>query len=200
MPKQRVIERTRRAKRAGKPASAQAGEFVREQMRRIGSGTFAPRSLQQAVAIGLSEARRSGVVLPRKRKVKKTARKGATVGLGEEKPPAKRRRPVRTAQRRKTTKTKTARRPAPKPAAKRAAKSAARRPAAAPRRPARKPAARRPAPLSKRTAPPKSITKRAAAAQKSGRVTRVTGPSAAERAPARKAVAARESRRTVRSK
>jgi Family of unknown function (DUF6496) len=79
MPKQKTVERARRAKRAGKAATTQAGEFVREEIRKIRRGQRGARSPKQAIAIGLSEARRAGVGLrpPRKGKVKETTRKSA---------------------------------------------------------------------------------------------------------------------------
>lgn len=64
MPKKRAIERAQEDKRAGKAASTQAGEFVREEVRAYKEGRGHAKSQKQAVAIGLSEARRSGVDLP----------------------------------------------------------------------------------------------------------------------------------------
>lgn len=64
MPEKRTIERARRDARQGKSASTQAGEFVREQIHHIRQGRHGARSTKQAIAIGLSEARRSGVKLP----------------------------------------------------------------------------------------------------------------------------------------
>jgi hypothetical protein len=64
MPEKRVIEKARKDKRAGKSASTQAGEFVREEMHKIRRGKHGARSPEQAIAIGLSEARRAGVDLP----------------------------------------------------------------------------------------------------------------------------------------
>jgi hypothetical protein len=63
MPERKTKERARRAKRAGKSASTQAGEFVREEMHHIREGKHGARSTKQAIAIGLSKARRSGVPL-----------------------------------------------------------------------------------------------------------------------------------------
>jgi hypothetical protein len=63
MPERRTIRRARRDKRAGKSASTQAGEFVREEMLHIRAGKHGARSTKQAIAIGLSKARRSGVEL-----------------------------------------------------------------------------------------------------------------------------------------
>src|SRR3954465_13531419 len=58
------MERARRAKREGKRPTTQAGEFVREEMDHVKRGKHGARSRQQAVAIGLSKARRAGVNLP----------------------------------------------------------------------------------------------------------------------------------------
>jgi hypothetical protein len=64
MPKKATVERARSAKRKGKASSSQAGEFVREEMRDIRRGKHGARSTKQAIAIGLSKARRAGVNLP----------------------------------------------------------------------------------------------------------------------------------------
>jgi hypothetical protein len=64
MPEEEVIERAREDKRQGKSPSTQAGEFVREEMEHIREGKHGARSPQQAIAIGLSKARRAGVALP----------------------------------------------------------------------------------------------------------------------------------------
>jgi hypothetical protein len=64
MPEKRTMERARKAKRKGKSASTQAGEFVREEMHHIREGKHGARSTKQAIAIGLSKARRAGVGLP----------------------------------------------------------------------------------------------------------------------------------------
>ncbi len=64
MPDKQTIRRAREDAREGKAPSTQAGEFVREEMRLVGKGKRAPRSRKQAIAIGLSEARRAGVKLP----------------------------------------------------------------------------------------------------------------------------------------
>jgi hypothetical protein len=63
MPEKKTLERARADKRQGKSASTQAGEFIREQIRHIREGRHGARSTKQAIAIGLSEARRSGVEL-----------------------------------------------------------------------------------------------------------------------------------------
>jgi hypothetical protein len=64
MPLKRTVDRARKDRRAGKSASVQAGEFVRAQIHKIRRGQHGARSPEQAIAIGLSEARRAGVNLP----------------------------------------------------------------------------------------------------------------------------------------
>jgi len=64
MPEKRTMERVKRDRRQGKSASTQAGEFVRETMENIREGKHGARSTKQAIAIGLSKARRAGVKLP----------------------------------------------------------------------------------------------------------------------------------------
>ena len=64
MPEQATIERARGDKREGKSPSTQAGEFVREEFHHIREGKHGARSAKQAIAIGLSKARRAGVKLP----------------------------------------------------------------------------------------------------------------------------------------
>jgi hypothetical protein len=94
MPRKRTIEKARADKRAGKSPSTQADEFVREAIDKIRRGEHGARSPEQAIAIGLSEARRAGVDLPPPRKGKKSTRRNAKyayeVGQGKRKP---RRRP-----------------------------------------------------------------------------------------------------------
>jgi hypothetical protein len=64
MPEEETIERAREDEREGLSPSTQAGEFVREEMEHIREGKHGARSPQQAIAIGLSKARRAGVELP----------------------------------------------------------------------------------------------------------------------------------------
>jgi len=64
MPEEETIERAREDEREGKSPSTQAGEFVREEMEHIREGEHGARSPEQAIAIGLSKARRAGVKLP----------------------------------------------------------------------------------------------------------------------------------------
>ncbi|HEY8041323.1 MAG TPA: DUF6496 domain-containing protein [Polyangiaceae bacterium] len=64
MPEKNTIKRARRDKAEGKSASTQAGEFVREEIHHVREGKHGARSTKQAIAIGLSKARRAGVDLP----------------------------------------------------------------------------------------------------------------------------------------
>jgi Family of unknown function (DUF6496) len=68
MPEEEVVERARRDQEQGKSPSTQAGEFVREEMHHVREGKHGARSPQQAIAIGLSKARRAGVKLPAPKK------------------------------------------------------------------------------------------------------------------------------------
>jgi hypothetical protein len=79
MPEKRTVERARRRKREGKAPTTQAGEFVREEVHKVRRGEHGVRSPQQAVAIGLSKARRAGVDLPppEKGKAKPRTRRSA---------------------------------------------------------------------------------------------------------------------------
>lgn len=63
MPDKETIERAHEDAREGKSASTQAGEFVREEIHHVREGKHGARSPQQAIAIGLSKARRAGVKL-----------------------------------------------------------------------------------------------------------------------------------------
>jgi hypothetical protein len=63
MPERETIERAQEDAREGKSPSTQAGEFVREEMHHVREGKHGARSPQQAIAIGLSKARRAGVKL-----------------------------------------------------------------------------------------------------------------------------------------
>ena len=79
MPEKATLKRAHQDKRAGKAPTTQAGEFVREEMHHIREGKHGARSTKQAIAIGLSKARRAGVKLqqppaPAKTKTKQSAR------------------------------------------------------------------------------------------------------------------------------
>jgi hypothetical protein len=64
MPEKETIERARKDAEEGKAPSTQAGEFVREEIHHVREGKHGARSTKQAIAIGLSKARRAGVKLP----------------------------------------------------------------------------------------------------------------------------------------
>jgi hypothetical protein len=95
MPEKRTIEKARKAKRAGKAPSTQAGEFVREEIHRIRRGVHGARSPEQAIAIGLSKARRAGVALrpPKQGRIKEKTRRSAEYAYetGQHKRSARRR-------------------------------------------------------------------------------------------------------------
>lgn len=73
MPEKETIERAEEDARQGKAPSTQAGEFVREEIEHIREGKHGARSTKQAIAIGLSKARRAGVKLPPPKEGKATA-------------------------------------------------------------------------------------------------------------------------------
>lgn len=73
MPEKQTLRRARKAKREGKAPSTQAGEFVREEIEHVRRGKHGARSTKQAIAIGLSKARREGVKLPPPAKGKTSA-------------------------------------------------------------------------------------------------------------------------------
>jgi hypothetical protein len=79
MPEKKTIQRARKDKQQGKSPSTQAGEFVREEIHRIRKGKHGAKSAKQAIAIGLSEARRAGVKLkpPAKGKTSEKTRESA---------------------------------------------------------------------------------------------------------------------------
>ena len=96
MPEKRTLERAHKDAEEGKAPSTQAGEFVREEMDHIREGKHGARSAKQAIAIGLSKARRAGVDLPPPKsgspKVKKQAARDSARGASKStaKPSAKR--------------------------------------------------------------------------------------------------------------
>jgi hypothetical protein len=68
MPTKTARKGAAKAKRAGKKPSTQAGSYVKQEMRRLKKGTKnKPKNRKQAIAIGLSEARREGVKVPKKK-------------------------------------------------------------------------------------------------------------------------------------
>lgn len=94
MPSKSTTERAKRDLRQGKRPSTAAGEFVQEEIEHVRQGKHGARSTRQAIAIGLSKARRAGVPLapPKKGRVKASTRRSAErdyeVGQGTRKPRA----------------------------------------------------------------------------------------------------------------
>ena len=90
MPEKETLERAKEDKREGKAPSTQAGEFVREEIEHVREGKHGARSAKQAIAIGLSKARRAGVDLPppkegeasksTRKQAARDIRKGASAG------------------------------------------------------------------------------------------------------------------------
>src|SRR5678809_697162 len=83
MPEKETIERARKDKREGKAPSTQAGEFVREEMHHVREGKHGARSPEQAIAIGLSKARRAGVKLPPPKRGKQRTKRQAERDLAK---------------------------------------------------------------------------------------------------------------------
>jgi hypothetical protein len=93
MPEPETIDRAREDAREGKSASTQAGEFVREEIHHVREGKHGARSPQQAIAIGLSKARRAGIKLGPPKGSAEVRRKAAQ---DEEAGEHKRRKPSRS--------------------------------------------------------------------------------------------------------
>src|SRR5712671_2496664 len=74
MPDKETLERAEQDEREGKAPSTQAGEFVKEEIEHVREGKHGARSTKQAIAIGLSKARRAGVKLPPPEKGKASER------------------------------------------------------------------------------------------------------------------------------
>ena len=81
MPDKETRERAEEDKREGKSGSTQAGEFVREEMHHVREGKHGARNTKQAIAIGLSKARRAGVRVGTKRGTPKGTRRKASQEL-----------------------------------------------------------------------------------------------------------------------
>jgi hypothetical protein len=83
MPEEDAAERAREDEREGKSPSTQAGEFVREEIEHIREGEHGARSPEQAIAIGLSKARRAGVELPPPKRAKQRTKRQAKRDLAK---------------------------------------------------------------------------------------------------------------------
>jgi hypothetical protein len=156
MPERKTIERAREDAREGKAPSTQAGEFVREEIHHVREGKHGARSTKQAIAIGLSKARRAGVKLPKPPKGRKRSKSRRSTGQKtarvQRRPSARRSRGVTRALKRE------GRSAASRRALSRQAKATARA-----RGPARRSAA------AKKAARTKGPAKRSAAARKAAR-------------------------------
>jgi hypothetical protein len=162
MPDKKTLERAERKRREGKSASTQAGEFVREEIHHVREGKHGARSTKQAIAIGLSKARRAGVALsPPKpgetsEQTRKKARQDARRGRGRKQSVSRTRsRATREALDRES------RAPASSRALARQAKSAARRRSPAERSAAARKAARTKGPAERSDAARKAARTRA---------------------------------------
>jgi hypothetical protein len=141
MPEKGTRRRAAKAKRSGKAPTTQAGEYVREEIEHVRKGKHGARSTKQAIAIGLSKARRAGVKLPRppagsKAKTKQSAKYASRAARRHARPSARRSRASSRALRREGHKA------ASRKALARQARSAARRRSAASRRASARRAAR----------------------------------------------------------
>jgi hypothetical protein len=160
MPEAKTKARAQRAKRQGKAPSTQAGEFVREEMHHIREGKHGARSTEQAIAIGLSKARRAGVKLPAKKgktsaATRKKASQDTARGKSRRKPSATRSRAVRGALKRE------GRQAASKPALARQAKRSARQRGPTARSRAAQKAVRTKGPIGRKRAAQKAARTRA---------------------------------------
>jgi hypothetical protein len=92
MPEKKTLKKAQRKLREGKSPSTAAGEFVHEEIEHVREGKHGARSTQQAIAIGLSKARRAGVPLPPpkrgqgSKRTRESAERALEVGRGERKP------------------------------------------------------------------------------------------------------------------
>src|SRR5256885_10259243 len=81
MPEQETLERAREDAQEGKSKSTQAGEFVREEIHHVREGKHGAKNTKQAIAIGLSKARRAGVKLPPSRNSSAATKRSAKSAL-----------------------------------------------------------------------------------------------------------------------
>ena len=159
MPEKETLERAREDKREGKAPTTQAGEFVREEMHHIREGKHGARSTKQAIAIGLSKARRAGVKLPpppetAEERTKESAESANRAAARHVRPSPRRSRAIRKALKREPH------RAATKKALARQAKTAARHRSAAARSASARRAARTKGPEVRRAAARKAARTR----------------------------------------
>ncbi len=89
MPEKKTTARAKRDKREGKAPSTQAGEYVHEEIEHVRKGKHGAKSAKQAIAIGLSKARRAGVKVAAPKKASKATRKKAAKDTATGRKPAK---------------------------------------------------------------------------------------------------------------
>jgi hypothetical protein len=161
MPEKKTIEKAKRDKREGKAPSTQAGEFVREEIEHIREGKHGAKSAKQAIAIGLSKARRAGVDLkpPKKGEASEKTRRSAESAYekGQKGEPISRKRSIAGTERLK----KESRTAASTTALSRQTRSAAKKRTAAERSAAAKKAARTKGPRERSAAAKKAARTRA---------------------------------------
>jgi len=138
MPEKATVKRARKDRRAGRAPTTQAGSFVREEIHHVRKRKHGARSTKQAIAIGLSKARRAGVKLPRppagaKRRTKESAAYATRAARRGKRRSARRSRAIRRALKRERRATASR-----KALARQARTAARRRPATARRAAARK--------------------------------------------------------------
>jgi Family of unknown function (DUF6496) len=127
MPEETTLKRAREDAKEGKAPTTQAGEFVREEIEHIREGKHGARSAKQAIAIGLSKARRAGIKLPPPRGGKKATQKAASRDVRRGRSPRKAKPSPRRSRATRTALQREGRAAASKSALSRQAKSAARR-------------------------------------------------------------------------
>ena len=91
MPEKETLERAREDAREGKAPTTQAGEFVKEEIDHVREGKHGARSAKQAIAIGLSKARRAGIKLPPPPKGTPSAKKAKTESKASHRKPSRKR-------------------------------------------------------------------------------------------------------------
>jgi hypothetical protein len=97
VPEKQTLEKAKRDLRQGKSPSTAAGEFVKEEIEHVREGKHGARSTKQAIAIGLSKARRAGVPLPPPKRGKtsqstrRAAQRDVATGQNERKAPSRKR-------------------------------------------------------------------------------------------------------------
>jgi len=159
MPEKSTIKESKKAKREGKAPTTQAGPFVEEEIRHVREGKHGARSAKQAIAIGLSKARRAGVKLPpppagAKASTRKSAESADRAASRGTRPSRRRSRAVNSALKREGHQA------ASKKSLSRQAKSAARRRPASARRAAARKAVRTKGPQQRRAAARKAVRTR----------------------------------------